>query len=123
MRNLFLLALSLTVVMFSVVGCSTLDSVPMPDQVISHNPAGSSSIKVGMTKAEVKARYGAPDSDTMVVSDQWEGSREEWFYRGRMDLPIGADYLANDVYLYFDGNNLTNISEKPMGKAKSVEKK
>ena len=121
-NNLMAVILGAVSIIF-LAGCSTIDSVPMPDQIINKNPAGSSSIKIGMSENEVKARYGAPDNKSMVASKQWEGEREEWFYRGRMNLPIGADYLANDVYLYFDGDNLTNISDKPLGQARAPVKK
>jgi len=97
-------------------GCADIKT-PDPGQIIK-NPIGPNLAKVGMTKSHVTSLYGEPNFKKIdVVSEKWEGIREEWFYRATMTgLPMNADYLAEDLYLYFDGNNLTNISHVPLEK-------
>jgi len=96
-------------------GCA--DIQPNPAQIIK-NPIGPNIAKVGMTKSQVISLYGEPGFKKIGVrSEEWEGTREEWFYRATITgLPVNADYLAEDLYLYFDGNNLTNISHSPLEK-------
>jgi hypothetical protein len=104
---------------FFLFGCAGID-VPNPGQLVK-NPIGPSSVKIGMTKAEVSSIYGEPDYKDTVTSDEWTGERDEWFYKARVTpLPVGADYLAEDMFLYFDGVSLTKISKTHLGK---VEKK
>jgi hypothetical protein len=75
-----------------------------------------------MTKAQVVEIYGEPDVKADTVSDKWGGMREEWVYRARYSaLPVSAGYLSEDLYLYFDGENVTNISKEPLGKQKEIE--
>ena len=95
-------------------GCADMD-VPQPMDIV-RNPIGSDSAKIGMSRTEVLGIYGEPDSRTMVNSDDWEGGREEWFYAARISaLPVNAGYLSEDLYLYFDGNSLTNVSNRSIG--------
>ena len=83
---------------------------------------GQGGLSIGMSKARVVDKYGEPDMKTFVTSPEWNEAREEWFYRARMDiLPVNAGYLSDNLYLYFDGDNLTNISKKPLGKAEEAE--
>lgn len=108
----------IVIVLFSsaLTGCSDMP-VPKADNILT----SSTSIKIGMSKDQVTSVYGEPDSKRMVVAKEWGGYREEWFYKARYSgLPVGTDYLVNDVFLYFDGENLTNISQKPLGKSEEV---
>lgn len=117
-KNKYNLAILILIVIF-ISGCSVLE-VPKPDEIIK-NPLGSNSVKIGMTKDQVVSIYGDPNIKNTVKSTVWgEGEREEWFYKARLDaIPLGgANYLTEDVYLYFDGDNLTNITKTPLGKAK-----
>ncbi len=101
-------------------GCAGIDA-PTPESVLK-NPTGSGSLYVGMMKEEVISLYGEPDSKQTVSSDEWKEPREEWVYRGRYPvLPISPGYLSKDLYLYFDGENLTNISNKSLGTAKKTD--
>ncbi len=112
-KNLFIF-LSVAVLFSS--GCADME-VPGPRQVLT-NPIGTSAVKIGMSKAQVLQIYGEPNFKAEAVSDEWEGLREEWFYNARLSaLPVGAGYLTNNVYLYFDGNSLTKISERSLGKS------
>lgn len=78
-------------------------------------PLGDGGLNPGMTKAQVVQRYGDPDIKSLAESKEWKEPREEWFYRATFDaLPVNAGYLSEDLYLYFDGDNLTNISKKPL---------
>ncbi len=94
-------------------GCSGFEA-PKTGELFQQ-PTGSGGLEVGMSKARVVDMYGEPDVKSNVSSSEWKSPREEWFYRGRYSsLPMNAGYLADDMYLYFDGDNLTNISKKPL---------
>ncbi|MBF0252931.1 MAG: hypothetical protein HQL29_03860 [Candidatus Omnitrophica bacterium] len=111
--NCFVL-MFLFVSVFLFYGCAEFD-VPTPGKILN-NPMGSSIVKIGMTKNEVNSLYGTPDLKRTVYSTDWEAPREEWYYKANMNiLPISAGYLTDDVYLYFDSNSLTNISDAPIG--------
>ena len=102
----------------ALAGCADMP-IPKADNILT----GSTSIKIGMTKNQVASVYGEPDSKQMVVAKEWGEYREEWFYKARYSgLPVGTDYLVENVFLYFDGENLTNISQKPLGKSEEVAK-
>jgi hypothetical protein len=97
-------------------GCSGFEA-PKTGELFQQ-PTGSGGLEVGMSKARVVDMYGEPDVKSNVSSSEWKSPREEWFYRGRYSsLPMNAGYLADDMYLYFDGDNLTNISKKPLSSA------
>jgi len=98
-----------------LAGCAGIKT-PEPGQILKE-PLGQGSLRTGMTISQVISVYGEPDSKRTVSSNEWSRMREEWFYSGRYSaLPVGAGYLKEDLYLYFDGDNLTNISRKPLGK-------
>ncbi len=92
---------------------------PDTDQVLNVS-VGSGGLNPGMAKGKVVEMYGDPDIKSTVYSEEWNGTREEWFYKAHYEmLPVNAGYLSEDLYLYFDGENLTNISKKPLGKKES----
>lgn len=102
---------SISLSLFSLSGCSTVE-IANPNEVIKH-PFGTESIKIGMTKAQVESLWGTPD-EMRTVEDQkrWNGSREMWVYRAQYGgIPVDAGYLSKTKKLYFDGDNLTEISE------------
>lgn len=92
-------------------GCSAINSVK-PDEVIKH-PLGTESIKIGMTKQEVESVWGKPDDVKFVENkERWQGTREMWVYRAQYGaIPVDAGYLSKTKKLYFDGINLTEISD------------
>lgn len=97
-----------------ISGCSGIQA-PNTDEIL-RQPLGSGGLLSGMSKAQVVERYGEPDIKGPVDSPEWNSPREEWVYRARYSvLPVNAGYLSDDLYLYFDGDNLTNISKKPLG--------
>ena len=103
-----------------LAGCADIE-VPQGERFLK-DPAGEGSLKTGMTKAQVVSVYGEPDIKGTVISDEWNEPREEWIYNATASvLPVGAGYLSEDLYLYFDGKNLTNISRKPLGKRKGSD--
>lgn len=110
LKGLFFVFLSVLI----LSGCA--DIVPKPNDIVQ-NPIGPHAVKIGMTQQEVSSIYGDPDIKSNVRSTEWGGgAREEWFYHARISaLPVGSDYLTNDLYLYFDSGRLTNISKKPLG--------
>ncbi|MBF0216454.1 MAG: hypothetical protein HQL30_05615 [Candidatus Omnitrophica bacterium] len=113
MRRITCYTMSFFLALF-LFGCAGID-VPNPGQIVK-NPIGPSAVKIGMTKAEVSSIYGEPDYKDSVTSNAWTGERDEWFYKARISpLPVGADYLAEDLYLYFDGVSLTKISKTHLG--------
>lgn len=97
-----------------VAGCADIE-VPKTENLLKE-PLGGGSLKIGMTKDQVVDLYGDPVTKSMVTSAEWNEPREEWFYRATYSaLPVGAGHLSEDLYLYFDGENLTTISRKPLG--------
>lgn len=111
--NLCAMLLSLALLM-PLAGCSGVQSSETDD--ILKQPLGSGGLFAGMSKSQVKEKYGEPDIKGNVLSPEWNSPREEWVYRARYSvLPVNAGYLSEDLYLYFDGNNLTNISKRPLG--------
>lgn len=100
---------------FFLAGCGSIEAHDT-DQALNI-PLGSGGLRLGMTKHQVISLYGDPDIKDSVSSPAWGQAREEWFYKAEMGaLPVNAGYLSEDLYLYFDGDNLTNISKKPLGK-------
>lgn len=92
-------------------GCSAIE-IPNPDEVIRH-PLGTESIKIGMTKDQVESLWGKPnDVKTVENKEKWQGTREVWIYRSQYSsIPLDAGYLSKTKKLYFDGENLTDISD------------
>jgi len=106
-----LLIFAVSAVAILICGCSTL-TVSSPDEIIK-KPLGTESIKIGMTKNQVESLWGKPDQVTTVEDKKrWPGPREKWVYVARYGgIPIDAGYLSKTQKLYFDGDNLTEISE------------
>ncbi len=105
-----------------LAGCADVE-IPKTRQLLKQ-PLGEGSLKVGMNRDRVVSVYGEPDMKGTVISDKWAHPREEWIYRARISgLPVGAGHLAEDLYLYFDDENLTNISRKPLGKREMRERR
>jgi hypothetical protein len=102
-----------------MAGCADMD-VPQPKNILK-DPLGEGSLKTGMSKDKVRDIYGDPDIIDMVISPDWNEYREQWVYTATTSLPVGTGFLSEDLYLYFDGDNLTNISRKPLGKIQSNE--
>ena len=98
----------------SLPGCSGIEA-PKTDEIFNQ-PLGNGGLTAGMSRSQVKEKYGEPDIKGAVSSSEWNSPREEWVYRARYSgLPVNAGYLSDDLYLYFDGDNLTNISKRPLG--------
>lgn len=93
-------------------GCSLI-TIPDPQEVIS-KPLGTESVKVGMTKDRVLSLWGKPDEiRTVEDKEKWKGSRELWVYRAQYGaIPVDAGYLSKTKKLYFDGDNLTTITNE-----------
>ena len=108
--------LSIVFLCFFITGCSGFE-MSKTDEILNA-PLGSGGLYLGMTKHKVISMYGEPDLKGEVTSKVWMEPREEWFYRGRYGvLPVNAGYLSEDLYLYFDGEHLTNVSKKSLGKS------
>lgn len=101
-------------------GCAEMD-VPKPKQMLTDSVGMSGQVRLGMSKDEILAKYGEPDMERVVTSKDWGGERDEWFYSKSTNLPIGMGHTARDAYLYFDGESLTNISDKPIASEKMVK--
>jgi hypothetical protein len=98
----------------SLSGCAGM-SAQDTDEILKQ-PLGSGGLSTGMSRTQVVEKYGEPDIKGEVHSSGWGSPREEWFYRARYSLlPVNAGYLSDDLYLYFDGDSLTNISKRPLG--------
>lgn len=100
----------LLVLLSSLTGCADMP-IPSPDYIIER-PIGTDSVKIGMAKDKVRDLWGEPDQINEVEDkEKWGGSRVEWVYRARTELPVDAGYLSRTKKLYFDGESLTNIVE------------
>jgi len=100
---------------FSAAGCAEINPFEAPGEVLRH-PLGSESIRIGMSKEEIILKWGEPDLMNKLSSQDASGSEgEEWVYKARRytPVPVDAGYLHKNKYLYFDGNNLTLISNEP----------
>jgi len=99
------------VIILALAGCAGIEP-PNPEEVLKH-PLGTESIKIGMTKKQVEALWGKADEiRTVEDKEKWNGARELWIYRAEYGaIPIDAGYLSKTKKLYFDGDNLTNISD------------
>ena len=106
-----LVVISLALAAAAISGCAGIEP-PNPADVVKH-PFGSDVVRVGMTKQEVESLWGKPDDiSTVEDKEKWKGPREVWTYRAQANLvPIDAGYLSKTRKLYFDGDNLTNISD------------
>lgn len=92
-------------------GCSLVSEIPNPEEVIKY-PLGKTDLRVGMSKEEVEMKWGKPDEVRMVDDKaKWPSPREMWVYRAQTGIPIDAGYLSKTKRLYFDGNNLTDMSD------------
>lgn len=114
------MAKKLTAILF-VLFCFGCASSPIthrtPFEISAHfikHPLGlKPPLKLGMTKEEVRERWGEPKGINKLEADRWGVLREEWIYAGRFEqVPVGYDYLSATTYLYFDGTNLTNFKEE-----------
>jgi len=97
------------------VGCSEFD-LPTPEYILKR-PIGTESVKIGMTKDHVMELWGGADEKYFEKIEEAGivRNREVWVYRGRYEgVPVDAGYLSKTKYLYFDGINVTNITEKPL---------
>jgi len=97
----------------TLCGCSLVE-LPNPNEVVRH-PLGTETIKIGMTKQQVEVLWGKPNEVKMVENkEKWGGggTREVWVYRSQYNaIPVDAGYLSKTKKLYFDGQNLTDISD------------
>lgn len=99
----------------TISGCAEINPFEAPGEVIRH-PLGSESIRVGMSKEEIISKWGEPDIVNKLPAKDASGSQgEEWVYKAKKitPVPLDAGYLHKNKYLYFDGNNLTLISNEP----------
>ena len=105
----FIVLIVISVLALFAYGCSMLESIPNPGEVIKY-PLGKTTLKTGMTKQEVEFKWGKPDSiSTVEDNKRWPGPREMWIYHSQTSsIPIDADYLSSTRKLYFDGNYLTD---------------
>ncbi len=94
-----------------ICGCNTL-TIPSPDDIIS-KPLGTESVRIGMTKNQVESIWGRPDVvSTVENKNRWSSAREVWVYNARYGaIPVDAGYLSKTQKLYFDGSNLTEITD------------
>ena len=94
-----------------ICGCNTL-TIPSPDEII-RKPLGTESVRIGMTKYQVESLWGKPDQINTVENKQKLSTpREVWTYNAHYgSIPVDAGYLSKTQKLYFDGENLTEISD------------
>jgi len=110
------------ILFLSMSGCSLVETIPTPEYIIQR-PIGTSSVKIGMTKDEVREIWGKPYQINFVEDkEKWGGAREEWVYGAfTSGIPIDAGYLTRGQKLYFDGESLTNMVEAKEEKKEKEE--
>ena len=114
MKTYFLWVAASVLISLFFVGCADI-TLPNAKEMLK-DPLGEGSLRVGMTKDKVVSVYGESDAKRVVISKAWGSSRDEWMYKGRYStFPVNAGYFSEDLYLYFDGGNLTNMSKTPLG--------
>ena len=66
-----------------------------------------------MTKDEVRAVWGEPDTIEDKGADKWGSRRELWVYEARLSgaVPVDVGYAAKTKHLEFDGENLVSFHE------------
>ncbi len=110
-----LMLLLLALGILTISGCAEINPFEAPGEIMRH-PLGRESIRVGMSKEEVISKWGEPNIVNSLPTIDASGSRgEEWVYKAKRytPVPIDSGYLHKNQYLYFDGNNLTLISDEP----------
>ena len=115
LKNKYVLYAALLLAAFTLQGCAGINPFEAPQTVLNH-PLGTESIGIGMSKQEVLSVWGKPDiTNKLGFSDSSGTQIEEWIYKARDYSPVSVDagYLSKNKYLYFDGNNLTKISNEP----------
>ncbi len=108
-----LVFLILAAMAFSLTSCAIIHPVK-PQEAFEH-PLGTDSLKIGMTKEQVRDLLGEPDVITPLdrSADMLSTERQEWVYHPRYsNLPVGADYFGKGLSLTFDGNNLTGFTSQ-----------
>jgi len=113
-KNRFIILLIVTAAT-TISGCAEINPFEAPGEVMRH-PLGSESIRLGMSKEEIISKWGEPDIVNKLPAKDASGSQgEEWVYKAKrvMPVPLDAGYLHKNKYLYFDGNNLTLITNEP----------
>ncbi|MFH1305293.1 MAG: hypothetical protein ABIH74_02685 [Candidatus Omnitrophota bacterium] len=110
----------ISVICLFLAGCA--DVTLPPAKKFFKDPLGTGSLKLGMSKNQVASIYGEPNTKRMVTAPEWSEPREEWLYRAAYStLPVNVGFLAADMYLYFDGENLTNIRQEPFKETESTD--
>lgn len=108
--NTKLLATILAVMVFAAAGCALFHSTKPGETIITH-PIGTDSIKIGMTKEQVKSIIGDPDAVASkgATKDVLRSDMEEWTYKGHYtEMPFKADYFGKNLVITFDGDNLVS---------------
>lgn len=102
-----------SIMMFS--GCADME-IPTVNDILK-SPIGTCSIKRGMTKDQVKDNWGEPSKIRFeeVKEEGVSRTREIWVYQADFKLvPVDTDYLSETKFVYFDGDNVTNITAVPL---------
>ena len=102
------IAIIVMIATLALAGCALFHSIK-PGETIINNPIGTDSIKIGMTKEQVKSLMGEPDAVVYkgTTKDILSSGIEEWTYRSHYsDMPLKADYFGKTQTLAFDGDNL-----------------
>ena len=104
--------------LIALSGCAEIDPFETSEEVI-RNPLGRDIIRPGMSKGEVRSKWGDPDIvNILPATDASASPGEEWVYKARRysPVPLDAGYLHKNKYLYFDGEYLTVMSDEPVSK-------
>ncbi len=90
-----------------VLGCAEI--TPPTVQEVIESPFGKGPLRLGMSKEEVRAIWGEPDSVEEMGQDQWGTVKQTWVYEAKYAgvVPFDVGHASKTKYLIFSGDYLT----------------
>ena len=106
------MALIAAAALFLFAGCADIKK-PTLENAITHPWSTKTEPILGMTKEEIKQKWGEPDILRNIGYDEIGAPKEEWVYNSRFSkVPLDYRYIAKTKYLYFNGNSLVNMKDE-----------
>ncbi|MBI1883018.1 MAG: hypothetical protein HYS08_02295 [Chlamydiae bacterium] len=112
----------MSVIALMMAGCSDFED---PTKKISLETVvgGGPSLKLGMTKDEVKASWGNPDNVKATGENRWGAPREEWTYHAWFPVvPVNYKYVSKGRRLFFEGDALVKWEETEVEQTKTEDR-
>ena len=109
MKRIFAFVASIAFVALIAMGCAEIVP-PNPVEVIKRPLGRIKEIRIGMTKSEIRTRWGDPDMVERTGTTPLGETKEKWTYQARMPgAPVDYRYVSQTRHLYFDGKSLVKI--------------